>query len=121
MSGTTIKPPVQVAPYVEVLGVEGTVDFLLEFGGAQLHLSRNPRKSRVAERFGRAKAAQLAEVAESLPARVPLQRRWCAQVLYSRGLPVQEIARRIRVTDVTVRAYVRDLPDADPNQPSLFD
>lgn len=116
-----IPTPAQIVPYVEVLGEEGTVDFLIEFGGAELYLARNPKSGKLAKLVGRDKAAKLAIKAEHLPARVPLMKNWCACVLYRQGLPVAQIARKVRVSDVTVRAYVKQagLPK-DSRQLPLF-
>ena len=110
MTEEGIFAPVQIRPYIEVLGERDAVAFLLEFGGAELYLSRNPRRSRVAKRFGAQKAALLAERAEHLPARVPLARKWCAQVLYKENLPISEIARNIKQMG----------RPSDPRQPDLF-
>lgn len=102
------RPPAHVAPYVRVLGHDGAVEFLLEFGGAELYLSRSPSgRSRLVRRFGKRKAAELAEAAEGLPARVPTAKPFIARTLRARGLPVAEIARRLHVSDVQVRAYLR--------------
>jgi len=111
------RPPAQVAPYVEVLGVDGAVEFLLAFGGAELYVAANPKgRGEFERRFGSARAAALAAVAERLPRRVPTAKPWIAQVLRTQGLPVAEIARKLHATDVSVRAWLRravpgDAPD----------
>lgn len=124
------KPPAHVAPYVRVLGHDGAVEFLLEFGGAELYLSRSPSgRSRLARRFGKRKAAELAAAAELLPARIPTAKAFIARVLRARGLPVAEIARRLHVSDVQVRKYLSGSGEKggriggrvqDPRQKSLF-
>lgn len=118
------RPPAQVAPYVEVLGVDGAVKFLLAFGGAELYLAANPKgRGRVERMFGADRAAALAAMAERLPRRVPTAKPWIAQVLRARGLPVAEIARILHATDVSVRAWLRrtDLgEDPDRRQMRLF-
>ena len=102
------RPPAQVAPYVEVLGVDGAVEFLLAFGGAELYLAANPKgRGRVERMFGADRAAALAAMAERLPRRVPTAKPWIAQVLRARGLPVAEIARILHATDVSVRVWLR--------------
>lgn len=120
----TPRPPAQVAPYVEVLGVDGAVEFLLTFGGAELYVAANPKgRGKVERIFGLEKAAALAAMVERLPRRVPTAKPWLAQVLRSRGLPVAEIARRLHATDVSVRAWLRkaELGDApDTRQLRLF-
>lgn len=113
-------PPAHIETYVDILGVEGTVDFLLTFGGAELALSTDPARGRLARHVGRERAAQLAAHAGHLPRRVPLAKPWIAQVLRSQGLPVSQIARRLHVSDVAVRGYLkratsgpRSAPDSD--------
>lgn len=114
------KPPAQVAPYVDALGVDDAVAFLLKFGGSEIYIAENPQsRSRVVKLLGRQKAAALARVSERLPARVPLANRWVAKVLFAKGLPKAEIARRLRTTDKTVREWLRDAPTPDRAQLSL--
>lgn len=118
------RPPAQVAPFVEVLGVDGAMSFLLTFGGAELYLARAPKgRSRVVQLLGADKARALAEMAElrSLPARVPTAKPWLARCLHSEGLAKAEIARRLHVTDVTVRKWLAggDEPEGNPDPRQL--
>lgn len=119
-----IPPPAHIAPYVKVLGQDMAVEFLLAFGGAELYLAANPKgRSRLAKLIGRERAAALAKAAEHLPRRVPTAKPWIAMVMRSKGLPVAEIARRLHVADVTVRAYLKRAPAViaeDPRQMRLF-
>ncbi|GIT85427.1 helix-turn-helix domain-containing protein [Roseobacter sp. OBYS 0001] len=113
----SITPPANVKPYVDILGEDLAVEFLLNFGGAELYMPTNPGGgSRVAKFVGLEKARALAEASTSLKARVPTPRRWIAQALRSKGLPVAEIARRLHVSDVTVRKYIADVR-SDPGDP----
>lgn len=110
------RPPAQVEPYVSVLGVPVTMAFLLTFGGAELYLARAPKgRSRVVQLVGADKARALAEMAESrgLPARVPTAKPWLASCLYSEGLAKAEIARKLHVSDVTVRKWLAGQDDQD--------
>lgn len=128
-SPRTIKPTAQVEPYVDVLGLDGAIEFLLAFGGAEISLSVNPTpKSKVAQLVGRRKAIALARK-PGLPRRVPTARKWLAAAMISKGLPVNEIARRLHVTDVAVRKWrnsyetapkVKGDKNAGPTQLSLF-
>ncbi len=114
--------PAQLDAIVEALGVDDTVEFLLAFGGAELYVSKRPRvTSPVAQKFGLQKAQALGKVADRLPRRIPVQKLWLAQWFQSKGLSVAEIARKLHVTDVTVRKYLGDVPRRDPIQPGLFD
>lgn len=120
------EPPAQLEPYVRVLGVEDAVRFFLTFGGAEMYLAVDPRRSKLAEVMGVDKARALADedAQRGLPRRVPLGKPWVAQVLKSSGLPVAEIARRMHATDVTVRKWLKAQPRRtganDPRQSSLF-
>ena len=122
----SIQPTAQVAPYVEVLGQDMAVEFLLEFGGAEIYLAVSPKsRSRVARLVGRDRAAALAGIQDRLQRRVPLANQWIAGVLKSKGLSHADIARRMRTTDVTVRKWLSQpgaarQPDQDPDQLSLF-
>lgn len=126
-----IQTPAEIAPIVEVLGEDGAVDFLLEFGGAELTFSKNPREgSMVSQEVGQDRARLLGEHASHLPPRIPLAKRWLAKILDNRGLSQAQIARKLRVQDKTVRAYLKDKgygltpeerqPPLDDNQLSLF-
>lgn len=115
------EPPAQVAPYVDVLGHETALDFLLEFGGAELYLARQPqRRSRLARLVGAERARALAAISDRLPPRVPLAKAWCARMLRAKGLPVAEIARRLHASDVSVRGWLRAAADDEPRQMRLF-
>lgn len=121
---TAVYPPAHIAPYVEVLGTDMAIEFLLTFGGAELYLAANPKgRSRLAQLVGRERASALAQAAEHLPRRVPTAKPWVAAVLKSKGLPVAEIARRLHVTDVTVRAWLKKVAapeEVNPRQLRLF-
>lgn len=108
-----IRPPAHLAAYVDILGADLAVDFLLAFGGAELYLARNPSaRGRLAQVVGPEKAGALAAAADGLrlPKRVPTGKDWIARVLNEKGLPVAEIARRLHTTDVTIRAYIYTKP-----------
>ena len=114
-------PPAHVAPYVEALGVDGTLAFLEAFGGADLYVPATPgARSRLAEVVGAEAAQALAERADRLPRRVPLGKIWRAQVLRARGLPVAEIARKLSASDVAVRRWLKRGPPRDPRQLPLL-
>lgn len=122
----SVQPTAQVAPYVEALGVDLAVEFLLSFGGAEIYLAVSPKsRSRVAQMVGHDNAEALAAKSDRMQRRVPLANQWIAKVLKSRGLSNADIARRMRTTDVTVRSWLKQ-PDAaghireDPDQLSLF-
>jgi hypothetical protein len=122
MSGK-IKTPAQISTYVDILGVEGTLDFLLEFGGAELYIAANPkRRSRLVKSVGFENAMALAKVSNKLQARVPTSKPWIATVLKSKGLSVAEIARKLHSSDVAVRGWLKSAgvsQKVDTDQPLL--
>ncbi|MCX7559110.1 helix-turn-helix domain-containing protein [Sulfitobacter sp. F26204] len=100
-------PPAHVQRFVDVLGVETTIDFLLNFGGAELSIPTTPKgKSEVERVIGFEKMQRLSGLSYALKHRIPLGTKWLAQCLSVQGLSTAAIARRLRVTDVTVRKYL---------------
>ncbi|GAB1381367.1 helix-turn-helix domain-containing protein [Pararhodobacter aggregans] len=118
------RPPAHVEPYVRILGYEGAVAFILEFGGAEIYLPMTrtaAARSPVAQHLG--VDAVIALATAGLPRRVPTAKPWLARVFWSEELRVQEIARRLHVTDVTVRKWLGDDAGsrrADERQLPLF-
>jgi hypothetical protein len=76
------KPSAQVQPFYEVRGPALTVTFLLQFGGAELRLSADPK--------GRGAVERLAGAA----------------MLHWQGHSRADIARTLGVSDVTVRRWL---------------
>lgn len=102
------KPPAQIAPYIEVLGIDLAVEFILQFGGAELYLSRDPKgKSKLVKLVGPDRAKALGKIANTLQRRVPLVKSWTANYLAWKGMSVVEIARTLRVSDVAVRGWLK--------------
>ncbi|MEM7751781.1 MAG: helix-turn-helix domain-containing protein [Pseudomonadota bacterium] len=117
------RPPESIAAYVEVLGVDDAIKFLLEFGGSEVWFPTGPDStSELVEVMGVEKALAITESAPHLKARVPVAKKWLAQALAAKGLPNGRIARKLRVTDVHVRKLLAQ--DAgtksSPNQLDLF-
>lgn len=98
------KPKAQVEPYVDVLGTDLAIEFLLTFGGAPVYIPDNPGdKSELVALIGIEKARALAAEKHRLQARVPLAKHWLIRCLHARGMPVLKIARKMRISDVAVR------------------
>lgn len=116
----TPRPPAHIETYVEILGPELALIFFLEFGGAELYLANSPKRSALAKLVGVKKAAELAAVSHKLPARVPVPKKWMAQLLKTKQLSNAAIARKLHVTDVTVRAYLKGTGPNDPRQLPLL-
>lgn len=119
-----IRPPAHVEAYVNILGEERALAFFLAFGGAELYIPKSPKgSSRIVAVLGREAADALAVAGSRLPKRVPMPKRYLARVFFQQGLTVADLARKLHVSDTTVRAYLKDGPPrpAPENQPDLFD
>ncbi len=113
------RPPAHVEPYVDVLGFDLAVKFLLTFGGSVVYLPEKPAgRSEVEALIGAEKVIALRNHPYQVPARVPTAKRWLARALQAKGLSTNKIARKLHVSDVTVRNYLRD--DTTETQLSLF-
>lgn len=113
MSGAPIHLHPQVRPFVDVLGEDRAVDFLLEFGGATFYLAADPKgNSEIARWLGRSEAAALIRVLRARTdhayARIPVAKPWLAnQLRHQRGMTVSAIARRLHVVDSTVSGWLK--------------
>ncbi|MGY6410649.1 MAG: helix-turn-helix domain-containing protein [Alkalilacustris sp.] len=103
--------PAHVAPFVAALGPALAVEFLLRFGGAELHIAVWPRaRSAWAAFVGPEAAQRLADRAHLLPRRVPLGNPWLARCLAAEDHPTAEIARRLRASDTAVCGWLKPDP-----------
>lgn len=104
------KPTAQVAPYVECLGPELAVTFLLAYGGGELYLARDPKgRSAVEELVGVAGVRAMSahhRIGERV--RPPLAKRWLAAVLRWQGNSVSHIARTLRVSETSVYKWLSE-------------
>lgn len=99
-----IRPPANLAPWVDILGAEGAEACFLTMGGKEIYLTeRASGRSELAQRFGVDVAQALAVRLGVLKVRVPTAKPWLAAMMRARGLPVAGIAVTLHVTDVAVR------------------
>lgn len=98
----------QVEPYVDALGLEGAVKFLLGFGGTEVYLSTNPQeRSQIVQALGMEAAIALGKRLGSGPCRVHTAKPFLAAYFrYKKEYTVVQIARELHVTDVTVRNWL---------------
>lgn len=114
-SQTALSRPIprataQVAPYVTALGPELAVQFLLAYGGAELYIRKNPSEdTEYSEVIGVDGAKALAKAAEDawMPRRVPLAKGWLIAMLDWQGHSIPDIARKLRISDVSVRRTLK--------------
>lgn len=102
------RPPAHVERFVETLGPELAFKFLLEFGGSEISLPRNPREgSRVADCVGLGGAIDLTERLGAGKHRIPVAKEWLARVLFEQGKSANAIAPILHCTDITVRRMLK--------------
>ena len=109
---STLQVPANLRAFVDVLGVDGALEFLLEFGGATFYMAADPKGgSEIARHIGRdlatALMARLRENSVRGYVRIPTAKPWAAMVLRARRMPIGMIARRLHVSDVTVSGWLR--------------
>ncbi|CAN7257179.1 hypothetical protein [Brucella pseudogrignonensis] len=105
-----IKVPANLAPFINTLGFDKGIEFLLRFGGATMYLPKKPQSS------GRSMASSLLTAEEIIALskaldldylRIPVAKKFIATYLRSQNVSVSEIARKLHMTDVTVRGYLK--------------
>ncbi len=98
------KPTAQVAPYVDCLGPELAVTFLLAYGGGELYLARDPKGRSAVETLVGSEGVRAMSAHHRIGERVrpPLAKRWLASVLLWQGHPVAHVARTLRVSEDSV-------------------
>ena len=109
---SSFRVTAQAQPYVDALGLDVAVEFLLAFGGTEVYLSTKPQeRSQVAELVGAEAAIRLAQRIGSGPCRVQTAKPFLAAYFrYKKGYNVVKIARQLHVTDVTVRNWLGPAP-----------
>lgn len=107
-----IETPKNLQPYVEALGEDLTLTFIMRFGGSPVYLpSSDNTQSEVSAVLGAEGIKALANVfGPGQIARVPIAREWTIRKLKSRQWSTLAIARELRVTDETVRRVLNDRP-----------
>ena len=112
------RPPAYLAPYVEVLGGDLAIEFLLAFGGADMTFPNDAERAKdgaAARMVGGKRLVALADRLCATRARVPLGDRWLAAALQAKGFSIAEIARRVRKSDVTVRSWLNGTIQPKPH------
>ncbi len=108
---TGVKVPAHLQPYTEALGEELGIEFLLSFGGSYIYLTERPQaRSPVVELVGEELAVALARRIGAGSLRVPVGKPFIARHFRAKGWTVNAIARKLHVTDVTVRSWTKQ-PD----------
>lgn len=109
------KIPAHVQRFVDVLGVDLTVKFLLELGGSPIYLPENTTHSTtlnghdcslLVNTVGREMALALGKEFGRGLIEVPLAKPFVANHLFRAGAEILEIARLLHVSAVSVRRWV---------------
>lgn len=102
-----VPVPAHLAPYVEVLGTAGAGALFLALGGSQIYLPRrSSKRTLAAQTIGADNVERLAAALGYGYIKVPLARRWIAEVLRAEGKSDNEIARLVRADVATVRRWL---------------
>ena len=114
----TNKVPAHIQPYIDTLGEDLGIRFLLAFGGSYAYLSERPQeRSPVTQLIGAEAHMRLAARIGSGSLRIPLAKPFIARSLKDKGWTVNAIARQLHASDVAVRGWLKD---RDDRQLSLF-
>ncbi len=107
-----VTVPAHLRVFVETLGEEDAVRFLLTFGGGRLNIGASVQANNpIADELGSDIARKLAAVSDRLPSDIPLGKAWIARVLKSKGLSNAKIARKLHQTEATVRRHLNEVHD----------
>ena len=102
------KPTAQVEPYGEAFGFDLAITFLLQFGGAELYVAKDPRgRSQFEALVGADRAKAVAALDHRLQRRVPLAKPWLAACFAAHGKGTAEIARTLRVSNTSVGKWLK--------------
>ena len=101
------KPTAQVAVFSDLIGIDLTVAFLMQFGGAGLHIPSRPLEDHeLVVLLGRENVERLAR-ATNIPSRIPLAKPWLAQYFRAKGDAVATIARKLKTSDNNVYKWTK--------------
>ncbi|TAX26336.1 hypothetical protein ELI03_34645 [Rhizobium leguminosarum] len=103
--------PVELRPYTDALGFDLASTIFLECGGAQIYLGTKGKGSQYGFLKGLIGDDGYTRLCESglkvgVVHRIPLANEFLVKFFAASGVPVQDIARRIRMTDVGVRSLL---------------
>ena len=109
---TGVKVPAHLQPYIETLGEELGIEFLLSFGGSYVYLSERPQqRSPISGLIGQEKAVELAQRVGSGSLRIPVGKPFIARHFRAKDWTINAIASKLHVTDVTVRSWLKPTDD----------
>ena len=123
----TIYPrhPAHLDAYIEVLGPELAIRFLIEFGGAPMYFPNDPAGRSAAEQMiGAQRLRNLGARMMAQKTEIPMPRNWLIRALHAEGRSVSQISRILKTTSSNVKRSLREAKQRpapfDPIQLSLF-
>lgn len=118
--GANVQVPANLAVYVDTLGHDKAMELLLELGGAHCYFADDPTFGSIASSvIGQEAVSAIGRALKGGPrTRVPTAKVWISRYLYAEGWSISAIARKLHMTDVTVRKYIRAHKTTDR---TLFD
>ncbi|MEN3794392.1 hypothetical protein, partial [Fulvimarina sp. MAC3] len=106
----TAPVPEVVAPFVEAIGLEKTARLVTSFGGTRVFFpvnTTNEKRCEVSSLLEREATLTIGRTLGPGEIDIPLANVFLARHLKSTGLPHAKIARKLRVSEVTVRNLLR--------------
>jgi hypothetical protein len=102
------KVPSHIRTYVDALGMDKAVELFLAFGGAPLYLGARPQeRAHISSVLNPEQIRRLTKVIGRGHLRLPMPRAFIVQYLAYKDYTVNDIARKLHVTDVTVRNLLK--------------
>ncbi|MBP0483961.1 hypothetical protein J5474_15885 [Sagittula sp. M10.9X] len=120
------RHPAHLDAYVEVLGYETAISFLVMFGGCQLYFPTDPAGRSAAEALiGADRLKRLGAMMRDPKTEIPMPKTWLIRALRAEGYSVAQICRALKTTTTNVKRTLREAGDEpmrkpDPDQFSLF-
>lgn len=103
------RHPAHLDPFVEELGPELAVRFLIAFAGCTLYFPDDPKgRSRAEGLIGAERLKVLGQRMRSNRAEIPVPRTWLILALTAEGKSTAEICRALKVTATTVKRARRE-------------
>ncbi|KHQ53003.1 hypothetical protein [Mameliella alba] len=103
------RHPAHLDPYIEVLGPELAVSFLVMFGGAPLYFPDDPMGRSSAEHL--IGAVRLRELGQRMPSNrvaIPMPKNWLIRALHAEGLSMPQICRTLKTSHSNVKRTLRE-------------
>lgn len=116
MSEFVVKVPAHIEGYMEILGEDLTMKFLLRFGGSVTYLpaTTSRQDSAITEAIGTELAVKLGQRVGPGLVNIPLAKEWIARnMFYNKGLKINQICTKLHMSQPTIRKYIKGTPKVD--------